>query len=136
MYVRCIYGIVGREITKYTVKYGVYIYGSGQPYQCVLCTLMLYFSDLTSRAVGSLDILPQLRTCTAAQRHEPLTFAINHHSSVFRFVISCRRRNRAQQHVASKSLTFVISHITSVVSLCQFLPQVRTCTAARYLTNL
>ena len=28
IYIRCIYGNLGREITKYTV----YIYGSGQPY--------------------------------------------------------------------------------------------------------
>ena len=28
IYIRCIYGVFGREITKYTV----YIYGSGQPY--------------------------------------------------------------------------------------------------------
>jgi len=32
MYIRCVYGIFDREITKYTVIYGVYIYGSGQPY--------------------------------------------------------------------------------------------------------
>jgi len=30
--VRCIYGILGREITRHTVIYGVYIYSSGQPY--------------------------------------------------------------------------------------------------------
>jgi len=30
-YKRCVYGIFGREITKPTVIYGVYIYGSGQP---------------------------------------------------------------------------------------------------------
>jgi len=28
IYIRCIYGVFGREITKYTV----YIYSSGQPY--------------------------------------------------------------------------------------------------------
>jgi hypothetical protein len=28
MYMRCICGTSGREITKYTVMYGVYIYGS------------------------------------------------------------------------------------------------------------
>ena len=33
---RCIYGIFGRDFTKFTVKYGVYIYGSGQPYICVV----------------------------------------------------------------------------------------------------
>jgi len=31
IYVRCIYVIFGKEITKYTAIYGVYIYGSGQP---------------------------------------------------------------------------------------------------------
>jgi hypothetical protein len=31
IYIRCIYGILGREIIKYTVIYGIYIYGSGQP---------------------------------------------------------------------------------------------------------
>jgi len=31
IYIWCIYGILGREITNYTVVYGVYIYGSGQP---------------------------------------------------------------------------------------------------------
>ena len=31
IYIRCIYGIFCREITEYTVIYGVYIYGSGQP---------------------------------------------------------------------------------------------------------
>ena len=36
LYIRCMYGIFGREITKYTVIY-VYIYDSGQPcvYVCV-----------------------------------------------------------------------------------------------------
>jgi len=32
IYIRCIYGIFDREITKYTVI-RVYIYGSGQPYK-------------------------------------------------------------------------------------------------------
>ena len=32
IYTRRIYSVIGREITKYTV----YIYGSGQPYVCVL----------------------------------------------------------------------------------------------------
>ena len=39
IYIRLVHGILGREITKYTVIYGVYIgvytvyiYGSGQPY--------------------------------------------------------------------------------------------------------
>jgi len=31
IYIRCMYGIFGRDITKYTVLYKVYIYGSGQP---------------------------------------------------------------------------------------------------------
>jgi len=31
-HIRCIYGISGMEITKYSVIYGVYIYSSGQPY--------------------------------------------------------------------------------------------------------
>jgi len=31
IYIRCVYGISGREITKYTVIYGVYIYGLGNP---------------------------------------------------------------------------------------------------------
>ena len=31
--IRCVYGIFGRDIIKYTVNiYGVYIYGFGQPY--------------------------------------------------------------------------------------------------------
>jgi len=30
--IRCVYGVFGRDISKYTVVYGVYIYGSGQPY--------------------------------------------------------------------------------------------------------
>jgi hypothetical protein len=30
--IRCIYSIFGREITRYTVIYSVYIYGSGEPY--------------------------------------------------------------------------------------------------------
>ena len=30
IYIRCIHGVFGREIIKYTV----YIYGSGQPYKC------------------------------------------------------------------------------------------------------
>ena len=30
IYVLCIYGIYGREVIKYTVIYGVYIYGSGR----------------------------------------------------------------------------------------------------------
>jgi len=29
-YVLCIYNLFGKEITKYMVIYGVYIYGSGQ----------------------------------------------------------------------------------------------------------
>ena len=29
IFIRCLYGIFGREITKYAVIYGVYIYGSG-----------------------------------------------------------------------------------------------------------
>jgi len=32
LYIRCLYGIFGREITKNTVIYGVYMYASGQPY--------------------------------------------------------------------------------------------------------
>ena len=28
----------GREITKYTVTYGVYIYGSGHSYSCLIMT--------------------------------------------------------------------------------------------------
>ena len=32
IYIRCIYGIFGRENTQSTVIYGVYIYGPGQPY--------------------------------------------------------------------------------------------------------
>jgi len=32
IYMGCVCGIFGREITKYTVIYGVHIYGSGQPY--------------------------------------------------------------------------------------------------------
>jgi hypothetical protein len=32
IHIRCMYGISGREITKYTVIYTVYIYGSGQPF--------------------------------------------------------------------------------------------------------
>jgi len=32
MYLRCVYGIFGWEITLNTVIYGVYLYGSGQPY--------------------------------------------------------------------------------------------------------
>jgi hypothetical protein len=31
-YIQCRYGIFGRKITIYTVIYGVYIYGYGQPY--------------------------------------------------------------------------------------------------------
>ena len=38
IHIRCMYGIFGREITKYTVIYGVYIYGSGQPYTCAART--------------------------------------------------------------------------------------------------
>jgi len=34
MYLRCVYGIFGWEITLNTVIYGVYLYGSGQPYKC------------------------------------------------------------------------------------------------------
>ena len=37
IYIRCIYGIVGRDITRYTVIYGVYytnIFRPGQPYIC------------------------------------------------------------------------------------------------------
>ena len=29
VYIRCIYGSFGREVTEYTVMYGVYICGSG-----------------------------------------------------------------------------------------------------------
>jgi hypothetical protein len=32
IYIRCIYGKLGREITKYTVIYGACTHGSGQPY--------------------------------------------------------------------------------------------------------
>jgi hypothetical protein len=32
IYIRCMYGVFGREMTKYTVIYGVYIHDSGQPY--------------------------------------------------------------------------------------------------------
>jgi len=35
IYIRCVYGIFGREFTIYTVIYGVYIYNSGQPYTYV-----------------------------------------------------------------------------------------------------
>jgi len=31
LYIRCIYGVFGREITKFTVMYGAYIHGSGTP---------------------------------------------------------------------------------------------------------
>ena len=31
IYIRCVYGVFGREITEYTVIYAVHIYGSGQP---------------------------------------------------------------------------------------------------------
>jgi len=37
--IRCIYGIFGREITKYMAIYTVYIYGSGQPYTHVITEL-------------------------------------------------------------------------------------------------
>ena len=33
VYIRCTYGIFGREITKYMVTYGVCMYGSGQFYK-------------------------------------------------------------------------------------------------------
>ena len=36
IYIRCIFCILGREITKYMVICGVYIYGSSQPYSCTL----------------------------------------------------------------------------------------------------
>jgi len=39
--IRFVYGNFGRPITKYTVKYGVYIYGSGQPYLLVLRALLI-----------------------------------------------------------------------------------------------
>ena len=31
IYMRCMYGIFGREITEYTVMHGVYIYGLANP---------------------------------------------------------------------------------------------------------
>ena len=37
IYIRCIYGIFGREIIKYTVIHGK-IYGSGQLYSCMVIT--------------------------------------------------------------------------------------------------
>jgi hypothetical protein len=36
IYIRCIHDIFGRETTNYTDKYGLNIYGSGQPYVDVL----------------------------------------------------------------------------------------------------
>ena len=35
LYTECMYGVFGREITKYTVVYSVCIYGSGQPYALI-----------------------------------------------------------------------------------------------------
>jgi len=41
MYIRCIYGILGREITNYTVIYGVYIRFWPTLSKCVLCLPVL-----------------------------------------------------------------------------------------------
>jgi len=41
IYIRCIYSVFGRGITKYTV----YIYGSGQPYICCIHQLEPLFSS-------------------------------------------------------------------------------------------
>jgi hypothetical protein len=41
IYIRFIYGIFGREITKYTVIYGAYIYVSGQLYLCCIQLALL-----------------------------------------------------------------------------------------------
>jgi hypothetical protein len=40
MYTVYIYGTIDRKITIYTVKYGVHIYGSGQPYKNLELTIL------------------------------------------------------------------------------------------------
>jgi len=46
VYIRCIYGIFGREITKYTV----YIYGSGQPYN-IRCMYGVFYREITNHTI-------------------------------------------------------------------------------------
>ena len=40
IYICCTYDIFGRKITKSTVIYGAYIYGSGQPFSCAALRLL------------------------------------------------------------------------------------------------
>ena len=51
IYIRCIYGKFGREITQCMVMYGVYVYGSGQPYKQTL-SHSSFLPSILSRGVA------------------------------------------------------------------------------------
>jgi len=38
IYTRCTYRFLCRKTIKFMVIYGIYIYGSCQPYKCLVCT--------------------------------------------------------------------------------------------------
>jgi len=69
IYIRCIYGIFGKEITKYKLIYGAYIYNYGQPYIFRLSILDTRASfDLHTRSLFDLPIL-QAPTHTHTHTH-------------------------------------------------------------------
>jgi len=53
IYIRCIYGIFGREIIKYMVSYTVYKYGSGQPYTCAMSLMGRNVQHLCSACLAA-----------------------------------------------------------------------------------
>ena len=60
IHIRCVYGNFGKEITKSTVPYSAYIYGSGQPYLCVIsvsaCVAHCVTSATSSHAAVALPV--------------------------------------------------------------------------------
>ena len=49
---QCIYSILGWEITKYTVIYGLHTYGSGQPHKCALMSSRVWEGGALVSCVG------------------------------------------------------------------------------------
>ena len=75
IYMGCVCGIFGREITKYTVIYGVHIYGSGQPYTYLLC------------ARRFLAVIVSIITPFSHLLHHPNTFCV--HAASWLFLLPC-----------------------------------------------
>ena len=87
MCIRCIYGILGRETTIYTVHmYTVYINGSGQPYT-----------------------YPYTRTHTHAEHTQPHTRS-HHAGSIFSFLTGCVANTAPPQHTQTHACTHTHTH--------------------------